>query len=110
MISDHTPMKTHEPYRVAVSPETISCWLQNLFLRLCLHTGMFVVLGIESKSRSSSEKTWLSIIGLSNFLILALFISHAQPTPSGNRGWLWSQTPPWLACPLSDLCWNREDS
>lgn len=42
-----------------------------LWLGLCLNTGIFVVLGIESESRSSSEKTWLAIIGLCNFPLTA---------------------------------------
>lgn len=43
----------------------------SLWLGLCLNTGIFVVLGIESKLRSFSEKTWLAIIGLCNFLLTA---------------------------------------
>lgn len=60
----------------------------SLQLGLCLTTGVFVVLGIESKLRRSSEKTGLAIIGLCNFLLTASihFLCAALS--------IWSQTPP----------------
>lgn len=80
-----------------------------MFLRLCLNIGMFVVLGIESESQRSSEKTWLGIIGLSNFLIPALFIPYVWPTPSGDRGRDTAKHHR-NTFALSNLSWNREDS
>lgn len=46
---------------------------------------MFVVLGIESKSQSSSEKTWLGIIGLSNFLIQPYSFPVGGPLHLGTQ-------------------------
>ena len=69
---------------------------------------MFVVLGIESKSQSSSEKTWLGTIGLSNFLIQRYSFPVCGPLHLGTEAGLAAKHRG-NTFALSQMCWNREE-